>query len=233
MTVPQFRTWQSVQAEVLRRIHARDWKPGAFIPNEADLSAEFGCSRATVNRALQSLAEDGILERRRKAGTRVVKQPVAKATLEIAAIRHEVEDRNRAYGYQLVRREFAAPPTAISGAMRIPFGEELLHISALHLADHKPYAFEDRWVNLSSVPSAADQDFQEISANEWLLENVPFTNRDIAFFATPAVEDMAQALNCPEGSALLCYDRLTWDDTSSITKACITYAPDHQLLARF
>jgi GntR family histidine utilization transcriptional repressor len=98
MNSPSFRNWQSVQDEVLRRIHAREWKPGDLIPNEADLAQEFGCARTTVNRALRALAENGLLDRRRKAGTRVAAQPVAKATLDIAVIRREVEERGQKYG---------------------------------------------------------------------------------------------------------------------------------------
>ena len=59
MNVQNAQTWQSVQKEVLRRIHAREWKPGDLIPNEAELAKEFGCARPTVNRALRTLAEGG------------------------------------------------------------------------------------------------------------------------------------------------------------------------------
>lgn len=232
MTAPQFQSWQSVQKEVLRRIHAREWKPGDLIPNEADLAREFGCARTTVNRALRALAESGLLERRRKAGTRVALQPVAKATLEIAAIRQEVEERNQKYSYQLIAYDVSVPPVAISGAMRTEVETKLLHVQALHLADHQPYALENRWINTDVVPSALDQDFQGISANEWLLENVPFTGGDIAFFAVAATNQVAKHLACEEGSALLCFDRLTWDGERTITKVCITYGPGHLLRTR-
>lgn len=33
--------WEAVRAEVLRRIRARDWPPGALIPGEEALSAEW------------------------------------------------------------------------------------------------------------------------------------------------------------------------------------------------
>ncbi|MEP5090001.1 MAG: winged helix-turn-helix domain-containing protein, partial [Paracoccaceae bacterium] len=79
----EINSWHAVQEEVLRRIKNRSWKPGELIPNEADLAIEFGCARATVNRALRALAETGILDRRRKAGTRVALHPVRKVTLEI------------------------------------------------------------------------------------------------------------------------------------------------------
>ena len=49
--------WEDIRAEVLRRIRARDWPPGALIPGEEALAEEFGVARATVNRALRDLAE--------------------------------------------------------------------------------------------------------------------------------------------------------------------------------
>lgn len=229
MTAPQLQTWQSIQKEVRRRIHAREWKPGALIPNEADLAREFGCARTTVNRALRALAESGFLERRRKAGTRVARQPVAKATLEIAAIRHEVEERNQSYSYQLIAREHRVPPVAVSGVMKTNATEKLLNVFALHLADYHPYALENRWINTVAVPTALDQEFQTVSSNEWLLENVPFTNGDIAFFAVSASGQTARHLACKDGSALLCFDRLTWDGDNTITKVCVTYGPGHLL----
>ena len=68
--------WEHIRAEVQRRIRDRQWPHGAMIPTEEELAAEFGCARATVNRALRDLAQSGVLERRRKAGTRVVALPV-------------------------------------------------------------------------------------------------------------------------------------------------------------
>jgi len=91
-----------------------EWKPGDLIPNEADLALEFGCARTTVNRALRALAETGLLDRRRKAGTRVAAQPVAKATLDIAVIRQEVEARGQTYSYRRIARAEQVPPTPVS-----------------------------------------------------------------------------------------------------------------------
>ncbi len=232
MNVQTAQTWQSVQKEVLRRIHARDWKPGDLIPNETELAKEFGCARTTVNRALRSLAEGGLLERRRKAGTRVAAQPVAKATLNIAVIRHEVEDRGARYGYQLARREVRIAPTHISATLGVCVQDRLLHVMALHLSNDAPYALEDRWINAVHVPDALKQDFQSISANEWLLQNVPYTRGEISFSAKPASAENANYLNCPENSALLAVDRLTWDHDQSVTVVQVLFAPGHQMRTR-
>lgn len=229
MTSPTFRTWQSVQSEVLRRVHAREWKPGELIPNEADLAMEFGCARATVNRALRAVAETGLLDRRRKAGTRVTAQPVAKATIEIAVIRHEVEARGAAYSHHLIERRLFAPPLAISGAMRTEPVQKLLHVRALHLADGEPYALENRWINTRVVPEAGHEPFDTMSANEWLLQHAAYTHGDIAFSAVHASRLEAESLGIAEQSAVLAIDRLTWNQDASVTMVKLLFTPGYQL----
>jgi GntR family histidine utilization transcriptional repressor len=229
MNTPTFRNWQSVQDEVLRRIHSRVWKPGDLIPNETDLALEFGCARTTVNRALRSLADSGLLDRRRKAGTRVALQPVAKATLDITVIRTEIEDRGQKYGYQLIERSEVVPPVAVSAAMGTDATDPLLHIRALHLANDVPYALEVRWINPKVAPSVKNETFKSMSANEWLLKHAPYTHGEISFSATAATKDDGLILNCPEQSALFAIDRLTWDNEASVTKVRLIFSPGHQL----
>lgn len=233
MNTPVFRDWQSVQDEVLRRIRTRMWKPGDLIPNEADLALEFSCARSTVNRALRAVAEAGLLDRRRKAGTRVTAQPVAKATLSIAIIRREVEERGRKYSYQRIAREVRVPPLDVSAAMRTSAHLPLMYVRALHLADDTPYALESRWINTGVVPGAQHEQFQDISANEWLLQHAPYTDGEISFSAVEAREEDAQTLDCATGSALFAVDRLTWDTDQSITKVRLLFAPGHQMRTAF
>ena len=73
---------QAITSEVRRRIVDREWRQGDRIPDEAELAVEFGVARATVNKALQLLAEEGLLDRRRRAGTRVAisRTPAASAS---------------------------------------------------------------------------------------------------------------------------------------------------------
>ncbi len=229
MTGPALRDWRSVRDEVLRRIRAREWAPGELIPNEADLAVEFGCARTTVNRALRAVAERGLLDRRRKAGSRVAVLPAATAKLAIPVIRKEVEALGRTYAHRLMERCEAAPPETVARAMRVPAGAGLLRVRALHLADGGPYAFEDRWINTIAVPGAADQSFDRVSSNEWLLENAPYTHGEIAFSASKASAGEAGLIGCARGAALFVLDRLTWDGAASVTKVRIAFAPGHRL----
>jgi GntR family transcriptional regulator, histidine utilization repressor len=226
---PPPRTWQTIRAEVLTRIRDRRWPPGAMIPNEADLALEFGCARATVNRALRDLASAGVLDRRRKAGTRVAEAPVRRAVLSIPLIRDEVAGLGQSYGYALLSRVLALPPPPIRAALALPPDTQALHVRALHLAGGSPFALEDRWINPTAAPGVLEADFTTLSANEWLVRHAPFTSGQLSFSAISAQTDIATQLACLPGTALFRLDRSTLDGTRPVTVAQISYRPGYRL----
>jgi len=225
----EINNWQAVHEEVRRRIHARDWKPGDLIPNEADLAREFGCARATVNRALRTLADAGLLDRRRKAGTRVALHPVGKAVLDIPVIRQEIEGCGMAYSYVMLDRITEPAATSQQARLRIRAETPLLHVTALHLADGRPYVLEDRWIDIAVVPDATNAPFDTTSANEWLLAQAPYTHGDIAFSAVALPEMAALALKARPAAAAFRIERNTWDNDRAVTAVDLYFAPGYRM----
>ncbi len=229
MSKPDLRNWQAVHEEVRRRIYTRDWKPGDLIPNEADLALEFGCARSTVNRALRALADAGLLDRRRKAGTRVALHPIGKAVLDIPVLRQEIEATGQDYAYSLLLRTTEdVPPTKLA-RMRIAKPKPLLHVVALHLANAAPYVVEDRWIDLDVVPEAKTAPFEALSANEWLLMNAPYTRSDITFSAVALPVTQARILKADPGGATFLIERTTWDHDRAVTAVDLYFAPGYRM----
>ena len=220
--------WEAIRAEVMQRIRLRIWPPGGLIPTEAVLAQEFGCARATVNRALTDLADQGVLERKRKAGTRVAMLPVRKATLDIPVIRAEVAARGQTYAFRLLTRTLATPPVGVAARLGLSSGVAMLHLETLHLADGQPQVFEDRWLNPDVLPAPAP-DFARVSANEWLVSSVAFVTGDIAFSAEPASPAEADALSVAPGAALFITERCTWGVDAPITWVRLAHGPGYRL----
>jgi len=63
---------QLVAEEIHRRILGGAYAPGSFIPTERDLAHEFGASRPTISKALDSLRDVGLIEQTPGRGTRVL-----------------------------------------------------------------------------------------------------------------------------------------------------------------
>lgn len=221
--------WEAVREEVLRRIRVREWPPGEVIPGEEALAVEFGVARATVNRALRDLAEAGLLERRRKAGTRVALLPVRKATLDIPIIRQEVEARGERYAHRVLTLRMEGIPLAAALRMGVPAGGRMLFLETLHLAGWRPFAHEVRWLNLAVLPGGTVPDFAEVSSNEWLVQNVAYATGDIAFSAEAASVAEAAALGIAAGDPVFVTERVTWTAEAPITFVRLLHGPGYRL----
>ncbi|TQE99261.1 MAG: UTRA domain-containing protein [Spiribacter salinus] len=222
-------SWQAVRDNVLQRIRQHDWPQGSLIPNEAELAEEFGCARSTVNRALRELAATGILERRRKAGTRVAATPARRATFEIPIIEKEVESRGSRYGYVLISQEKRPAPPDIRAQMGLTHATELLHLQSLHLADGTPYIYEDRWINPQGAPGILNVDLETISANKWLVQNISYTHGALTLSAEQASRTVSQYLQCAQNESVFTMHRHTWTNDITITIVTQSYRPKHKI----
>jgi GntR family transcriptional regulator len=67
--------WSQIEEGVRRLVASGAWKPGGPVPSVRDLAKELRINPATVAKAYQRLADAGILEVRRGAGTYVASEP--------------------------------------------------------------------------------------------------------------------------------------------------------------
>jgi GntR family transcriptional regulator, histidine utilization repressor len=224
--------WEDIRAEVLRRIRARDWAPGALIPGEEALAEEFGVARATVNRALRDLAEAGVIERKKRAGTRVAELPVRRARLEIPVIRLDVLSRGLTYDFKLLSDRLMPAPVPVMARIGLPEGLPMRYLETLHLAGGRPFVLETRWLNPAVLPDPAP-DFRAVSANEWLVTQVSLVSGDIAFTAEPATSREAEVMGIPPGTPLLVAERTTQGTLGPVTLVRLAHAPGHRVQMTF
>jgi GntR family histidine utilization transcriptional repressor len=226
-------TYRDVKSDILSRITRGDWQPGALIPNETDLAAAYGCARATVNRAMRELADDGIVERRRKAGTRVRVAPVRQARFDIPIVRAEIVEKGAAYRYALASHEITDAPDWLRARLKLETGAQALHLVCMHYADGDPYQHEDRWINLAVLPQARTVDFTDRGPNEWLVSTIPFSDVEISFSAGLADHGLTGYLACAIGDAVFTVERSTWWEGRAVTYVRLTYRPGHRLTTRY
>ena len=225
--------FRDIKKYIRRRIVEGDWAPGQLVPNEVDLAVRFDCARATVNRAMRELAEEGLVERRRKAGTRVRSMPLHRPRFEIPFVRKEVEALGSVYGYRLIDRETGPAPVWLKAHFGLKREIRVLHLVCMHLSDGVPYQVEDRWISLAALPDAEEIDFTGIGPNEWLVSVVPFSDAQISFSAISADADAADRLGCETGEALFLTERSTWWNGKAITYVRLISRPGHKVTARY
>jgi GntR family histidine utilization transcriptional repressor len=110
----------------------------------------------------------------------------------------------------------------------------MLTVSTLHLMDEVPEAYEQRLINLATVPEARDEPFADDPPGTWLLRRVPWTDAEHIVRAVNADSAMAKRLHIETGTACLVLERRTWQAGAFVTEARITYPGDrHRLVGRF
>ncbi len=219
-----------IAGDVERRIASGEWRPGFRIPTEADLTADYGCARMTVSRALSDLAARGLVVRRRRAGTVVAHPPVhSSALVAIPDIQSEVEGRGLAYAHRLLGR-IVRPAAEIERDL----GDRIVELETLHLADDLPFVFERRMISLAAAPDAEAADFARQPPGGWLLAHMPWTEAEHRISAVGADAEAANHLGLTVGAPCLRLERRTWRDGQGVTWAWQTFPGGaYDLVARF
>lgn len=226
-------TYKEVKSDILAKIIKGDWGPGDLVPNEVDIAQTYGCARATVNRAMRELADDGIIERRRKAGTRVRMTPVRQARFDIPVVRDEIEEKGAAYRYSLVSHSVETAPDWLRARLQLPTQGMALHLVCMHYADSVPYEHEDRWINLTALPKAEEADFSHFRPTEWLLAAIPFSEVEVNLSAGLADQNLSDHLACSVGDPVFSIERSTWWEGGAVTYVRLSYRPGYRLTTRY
>ncbi|MEP6828847.1 MAG: histidine utilization repressor [Rhizomicrobium sp.] len=224
--------YEKIRKNIEDKILTGVWAPGHRIPFERDLMAQYGCARMTVNRAIASLVDAGLIVRRRRVGSFVAQPHIRSLILDIPDIKADVVARGGSYGLRLLSRKVRKATRADEKALA---GEgSVIVLRCLHLANGRPFALEDRIINLKAVPAAEVADFSVDPPGTWLLGHVPWTEAEHRITAINADAATAQILDVPAGEACLMLERRTWRGKANITAVRqIFLGATYDLIARF
>ena len=211
------RSHKGIGSIVLERITSGQWKPGDVIPSDQELADEFGSTRLTVGRAMNTLVNAGLLDRRRRAGTRVALRTSRDFVINVMLVRNDVERKGAQYRYACLRRELIVPPVSVRIQLDLATKQKALHLVGLHFADGQPYQLEDRWINVRTIPRAKNQNFEQTSPNEWLVAEVPYARAKHVLRAESAKKEAADLLELVEGEPVFVIERLTFISDRTVT----------------
>ena len=223
-----------ILSDIERRILSGEWPPGHRIPFEHELTQHYGCSRMTVSKALTQLANAGLIERRRKAGSFVTRPHGQSAVLEIADVGAEVAALGRPYAFTILSRQKRRASRADRLRIGVEADDQVLALLCRHDAAGRPFCLEDRLISLSAVPDAGAEAFSAQAPGAWLVSRVPWTSAEHRIGAAGASAYVAGALELAEGAPLLVVERSTWLAEQPVTQVRLVYpAGAHELVARF
>jgi GntR family histidine utilization transcriptional repressor len=221
------RIFEDIEAKIMGGL----WAPGHRIPFEHELEVEYGCARMTVNKALSSLAEKGMIVRKRRAGSFVAPPQIDRTVMEIRDISTEARDAGHDYEFRILVRRIERLNGSEAAQIGEAAGEELLRLTCLHLVDGKAHALEQRIILLQVVPRARFEMFETVPPGRWLLDQIPWSEAKHVIRASACDAALAKQLDMEKGDPCLVLSRQTWQAGRTVTFVEITHPGDRYQFA--
>ena len=177
---------------------------GHVLPSESELSAEFGVSRVTVRRALETLRDERIVESRQGFGWFAATAPVQQRLTQLETIEQQLEERGIHPQRQIIEFAFEAAPTHVAERLHC---EQVLRVKRVNRADGDPFAVVTVWCPAEFGQNLSRRDVECRPFYELLGIALRGATQTIGA-ASATVEDAA-LLEVPMGSPVLRCERLT------------------------
>ena len=206
------------------------WPPGAPMPSDAELVAQFGVSRMTVTRALNELRAEGLIERVQGVGTFAAHLGRVASQLQIRDLHEEITARGHRHHAEVHVARQEAASEAVAQRLGLAAGAPVFHTLIVHFEDGVALQCEDRHVNPASAPDYLRNDFTQVTPTQYLLQVAPFWQAQYSIEAALSTAREARLLGIGRDEPCLVVQRRTVGKELPITSARLVHPGTRYLL---
>jgi GntR family transcriptional regulator len=185
---------------------------GTAIPSERQLSADLGVSRLTLRAALDDLAREGYLVRRRGSGT-YVQQPKIAQELTITSFSDDMRRRGMTPASRTLSMTTIHAGARLGRFLNVSPSEQIVVVKRLRLADGETMAIETLHIPEALVPGLTPKgltgSFYELLRDRY---GVTIAGGTQAIEPTVTNEEESEALGVPLHSPAFLFERTSRDD---------------------
>ncbi|AWV29527.1 GntR family transcriptional regulator [Limosilactobacillus fermentum] len=193
-----------IHNQLRENIEGGKWQVGEKIPAERELAAEFGVSRMTLRQAIQTLVDEGVLERRVGSGTFVASRKVQEKMAGVTSFTDLMEGMGKVPSSKAISYHLTIPSQSEMEKLQLKGDEQVLRMERIRYGNGIPICYE-----VATIPAQLVADFskEEVTTSYYrtlaershlypghAIQNVSATN---------ATEKIAEYLDIKRGDALL------------------------------
>ena len=213
--LPQFAL---IKQFLEQQIASGELSSGAKIPTEQSLADSFSVSRMTARRAVQELADMGMLTRTPGSGT-FVAEPIK--TIPMIAITNLVDaaKQSNTHSHRIISADAVQLAATKARLMGLMADTLVFQLNLLHLNNNRPIQWQQICVNRSLAPALLKQKMDKIDPNDYLQWVCTPTKSDyqVSSVLPSASQRRDLDLSHQDNTSCLSVERRDWVDESVLS----------------
>lgn len=160
-----------IREDILEKILNKTYKLGEKIPNEIDIASDYGVSRPTVRQAIQSLVNEGYLERIKRRGTFIRERKINQEfTHQIRSYADEIQSKGLLPATKIISFTVEQANAEVATQLELSENDKVYKLTRLRFAGKQPVVLVSTYLPFDLLDTLIDVDFTTISLYSKLTE---------------------------------------------------------------
>lgn len=190
------------------------YQVGDLLPAESEMTHFYKVSRATVRKAMDMLAQEGLIEKKRGQGTFVKSLKAKSDDQKIVSFLREHREETLVACKKVLEQKIVSAAGEIAEKLKIGAGAETVKIERIRYADEKPMYIETNYLDYRWAWDAMERDFSKESLRVFYVNHchMKLARAEERIYSALADERTAELLRIKEGDPVFDVKRLSYDE---------------------
>lgn len=188
-------------------------QPHDRLPTERKMCEMWNCNIITLRRAIQRLANEGVLYSIQGSGTYVADRKVERNLWQFSSFSQAMRQSGATLGNRLISQSMVEANKVLARSLKVPLGEKIIVTSRLRIVNGTPFALENSYIPYRLCNGLEAHDLEQNSLFEILRVHygiIPVrATQEIEIYYVEGQE--AQLLDLPDGEAVLLLSDVAFD----------------------
>lgn len=190
---------------------------GDFLPAESEMVNDYKVSRATVRKAMDMLADEGLIEKKRGYGTYVKSLTAKSDNQKIVGFQREHSEGERVAYKKTQKQVVCKADQDIAQRLNLEDGASVIELERVRYAGEKPMYIETNYLDYEWVPEAMERDFSKESLRVYYVNHchIKLAKAEEKIYSVLADERRAKLLQIKENTPIFYVERVSYDESGT------------------
>ncbi len=214
--------YHQLKERIERKVELGEWNPGDKILSENELRKMYNISRNTVQKALDELVQEGVLERKQGRGTFVAKPKIDQPLIGFYSFSKIISSQGMEPKDIILDIKSEKVTYKVAKKLQIDLEDDVISLKRLRTANEEPIILETSYLPKKLVSELSIEDLEQHSLYDLLEKkfNIIVVKAKEIFEPVIVRESESKLLHINSGSPGLLLDRIAYDSYGNVIEYC-------------